>query len=653
MEHLIESLKSEGSEAEFDFIIIGTGLSECILSAALARAGKKVLHTDRNEYYGGTEAVLSFTEWNQYHSNSSSDNNKDKKNEKEDDNKDTEQSNTAAATKDDKGMQGTLLSDLSSDIKSSPLCFQTLSNSNNNNDVADKDEFINLNKRSRQFNICFTTRFVLCRGVTVDTLVHSGVARYIEFRSLTTSYVWWDEGNQSSQKPVLRVPCSKSEVFKSKALTRMEKLQLMKFLQYCMDQSAKDVTKKNEQVLLQGRSLSRPQNKKQEQSFSLASASSSASSSQNELSFSQFLSETSKLSSKLQSVIAYTVALLSSSESVNNISIAKGMERVQRYLNGLGRYGTTPYLCPLYGLCEIAQAFVRLSSVYGGVFILGEKATSLLLHSDSNNENEKKIIVEYNQKQRIRANHVVIGAESITNEMIEKIHKTRKIKHKEVHLVVITHEPLLIMSETHQTDDSSTAEEEESSSSSEKASKTSNEESLLIIPPNTIIGHPYAIHASQLGPSCGITPAGYFTIHFTSAIEINGEKNNEKESLDNCVAAMKKALSVIASNGTLPVLHEVVYSRDLLTDDDAGLLKEQLFGKDLQNSHQITLLGNVTDTKAAPIEILVADHILRAKRLFEEFCPDEDFLPPSLTEQQQREEEQEKLTADLDMFSQS
>jgi len=39
-------------DEEYDVIILGTGLTECILSGVLSVQGKKVLHMDRNSYYG-------------------------------------------------------------------------------------------------------------------------------------------------------------------------------------------------------------------------------------------------------------------------------------------------------------------------------------------------------------------------------------------------------------------------------------------------------------------------------------------------------------------------------------------------------------------------------------------------------------------------
>ena len=55
----------EGSKAladgEYDAIVLGTGLTECIMSGLLATKGKRVLHLDRNNFYGGDSASLNLT----------------------------------------------------------------------------------------------------------------------------------------------------------------------------------------------------------------------------------------------------------------------------------------------------------------------------------------------------------------------------------------------------------------------------------------------------------------------------------------------------------------------------------------------------------------------------------------------------------------
>ncbi|KAK5072280.1 Rab GDP dissociation inhibitor alpha [Exophiala xenobiotica] len=43
---------------EYDVVVLGTGLTECVLSGVLSVKGKKVLHIDRNDHYGGESASL-------------------------------------------------------------------------------------------------------------------------------------------------------------------------------------------------------------------------------------------------------------------------------------------------------------------------------------------------------------------------------------------------------------------------------------------------------------------------------------------------------------------------------------------------------------------------------------------------------------------
>lgn len=45
-------------DQEYDYVILGTGLTECILSGILSMEGNKVLHLDQNQFYGGECASL-------------------------------------------------------------------------------------------------------------------------------------------------------------------------------------------------------------------------------------------------------------------------------------------------------------------------------------------------------------------------------------------------------------------------------------------------------------------------------------------------------------------------------------------------------------------------------------------------------------------
>ncbi|EFA86431.1 Rab GDP dissociation inhibitor alpha [Heterostelium album PN500] len=49
-------------DEHYDAIVLGTGFKECVLSGLLSVEGKKVLHMDRNGYYGGESASLNLVQ---------------------------------------------------------------------------------------------------------------------------------------------------------------------------------------------------------------------------------------------------------------------------------------------------------------------------------------------------------------------------------------------------------------------------------------------------------------------------------------------------------------------------------------------------------------------------------------------------------------
>ncbi|KAJ0035938.1 hypothetical protein Pint_26485 [Pistacia integerrima] len=57
-------------DEEYDVIVLGTGLKECILSGLLSVDGLKVLHMDWNDYYGGGSTSLNLNQlWKRFRGN--------------------------------------------------------------------------------------------------------------------------------------------------------------------------------------------------------------------------------------------------------------------------------------------------------------------------------------------------------------------------------------------------------------------------------------------------------------------------------------------------------------------------------------------------------------------------------------------------------
>lgn len=95
-----------------------------------------------------------------------------------------------------------------------------------------------LREHSRKFLIDLRTRLLFCRGSFVDALIEADVAKYLTFQTMSETMTLYRKGEEDVE--ALSVPCSKSEVFKSKKLRVVEKRQLMKFLQFCMDRTIQD-----------------------------------------------------------------------------------------------------------------------------------------------------------------------------------------------------------------------------------------------------------------------------------------------------------------------------------------------------------------------------------------------------------------------------
>ena len=50
----------------YDILIEGTGLAQSILAAAISRISKKVIHIDKNTFYGGSWAALSIDQLDEF-----------------------------------------------------------------------------------------------------------------------------------------------------------------------------------------------------------------------------------------------------------------------------------------------------------------------------------------------------------------------------------------------------------------------------------------------------------------------------------------------------------------------------------------------------------------------------------------------------------
>ncbi|CAG2106580.1 unnamed protein product [Medioppia subpectinata] len=263
-------------DEQYDAIVLGTGLKECILSGMLSVSGQKVLHMDRNKYYGGESASITPLE--------------------------------------------DLLSKFGFDATNTPV-----------------EEF----GRSRDWNVDLIPKFLMANGSLVKLLIHTGVTRYLEFKSCEGSYVY--KGGK-----IFKVPADEKEALSSSLMGMFEKRRFRSFLLFVQDfnkedpKTWKDIDPKTTTGLQ--------------------------------------LYEKFGLDRDTADFTGHALALYRNDEYLQE-SCLDLINRVKLYSESLARYGKSPYLYPLYGLGELPQGFARLSAIYGGTYMLDKQVDELVMEN--------------------------------------------------------------------------------------------------------------------------------------------------------------------------------------------------------------------------------------------------------------------------------
>ena len=263
---------------DHDVLVVGTGLTEAVLSAALSRAGLRVLHVDANAYYGGSWACLTLSEiaaWAAAHGAE------------------------LAFPREPTVPRGAI-----------PASCRAV---------------------DRHYSLALRPALLPANGPMIEALVRSNVASYATFRLLDCVCVY--DGH------LARVPSSKSEVFRHKGISLVDKRRLMRFLQLAMDA---DVPTER-------------------------------------LTLAELLRDRMQLAPELQRAVQCGVALCWNADEPSDTALS----RTRTSLRGLGRYGDAAFLVAQYGGAgELAQGFCRCSAVNGGTFVLGHRIERLAREGD-------------------------------------------------------------------------------------------------------------------------------------------------------------------------------------------------------------------------------------------------------------------------------
>ncbi|KAF4034735.1 Rab GDP dissociation inhibitors domain-containing protein [Phytophthora infestans] len=605
-------------ETEYDVLLVGTGMVEGILAGALARIGKKVLHLDQNDYYGSNYASFPLTQFLRWTKNEAI---APRNFGDELENSGKEPVANATAT-----------------IGTATLQMLPMQNSfecrlleEGFSDDATKEELL---QKSSHFSIDVNPRLMLSSEQLVETLITSGVGRYLEFAAIERTYVHF----QPSTKPegdtdtVWEVPCSKKDVFQSKLLGMVEKRQLMKFLQFVADYGEthilhEDVKTKNERSLALGRALKRPQNKASQADTDAELAA------YLDNPFQELLEKHFNLSSKLQQVVVYCVGLASFPATKNQLSARDGLAAVYRYVASIGRFTGTAFLAPLYGISELAQSFCRLSAVYGGIYVLRAPIDAFVLDT----ETKELVGVRCSDGDVLRAKQVVANGSYV--DCLRPCKSVSKRAHGEVLRGVFVLKSSL---------------------------RDGSSRLMLVVPPeDSEFENPFAIQVVQLDVGAYACPKGFFLVQISMPLPLDwfnqrerqlklmervirrlilsaeaetGAKSKAKDAEDVHVAASVSENDATESEWSDRIAWRVIFTMDHLASGDIDARAKT---EELPTNAWVceTVTGGLRGV--SPLEIHLESASANARAIFEVLCPGEPFLPKSASAEQAEQEEQE------------
>jgi Rab GDP dissociation inhibitor len=257
---------------EYDAIILGTGITESILSGLLSLEGKKILHIDKNAFYGDAGASLNITSlWKQFRP---------------------------------------------------------------------KEQPPKELGENRDWNVDLIPKFIMAYGKLVKMIIKTKVSEYLNWKCVEGIYVYqYSKGGFFSKEGgyIEKVPGNDKEALTSNLMSLLEKRRCQKFFQYAQQFDPK-----------------KPETFAKKNPFKVT--------------FGEFI-KLFGLEDNTIDFLGHAVALYTSDDFMNRPAV-QVLEKLQTYIDSVGRFGESPFIYPVYGLAGIPESFSRKCAVYGGTFML-------------------------------------------------------------------------------------------------------------------------------------------------------------------------------------------------------------------------------------------------------------------------------------------
>ncbi|KAL4454224.1 hypothetical protein ABPG74_012181 [Tetrahymena malaccensis] len=325
-------------QKDYDTLILGTGMTEALFSASLAKIDrKKILVIDADQGYSSSQKTFNFKELFQDMQ---------------------DKSNTVVENK----------------LKKEFFTNLELNEELNKRNQEFIDEIVNKTQQYKQFNIDLQPKLLYSNSLVVDCMRQANMDQYMDFRAVDSIYFF-----EPSSKKFIQTPCSKSDIFKSKEFGLMEKKQLFQFLHKCVSLYNKQFEKQVNQNSIE----------EFDKEFEVDEETYKLYNQLKEQPCINFLRE--RISSKkVQDIFLYNLCNyeFNPNEPIpeflkQDYTTKSFLHRLNKYIKSCGVHTALPYLYTNYGTGDIPQGYARISAIFGSIYCLNKDLDIQYIKKDS------------------------------------------------------------------------------------------------------------------------------------------------------------------------------------------------------------------------------------------------------------------------------
>lgn len=303
---------------EFDYLVLGTGLTDSLFAACLAKRKQKVIILDIDKSYSSSLQTLNLKEFHSLFTNL-----QDKVEQLENEQK----------------------------ILKKKSIFSQFFLDSTINQQQPPTEY-------KGYNIDLQPKVLFSTSLTVDLMREADMDKYMEFRAINALFHYDNEKSK-----FLETPSSKGQIFVHSDLTLLEKRTLFKTLQafinvfhwkHGVKVDPNSTAEFDKALEIDEDFMAKYEQYKQENCMTFLHA--------------------LDLKGKVKDILLYTLA--SCEEDPENSALAITTEelfrRMFKFVKSLGVHSNLPFLYTMYGTGDIPQAFARIAAVYGSIFIIND-----------------------------------------------------------------------------------------------------------------------------------------------------------------------------------------------------------------------------------------------------------------------------------------